>query len=44
MMPGHTPLHAALPPKRNAIALPATLAEDRKYRFGVLHYAYLTVP
>jgi hypothetical protein len=20
MMPGHTPLHAALPPKRNAIA------------------------
>jgi hypothetical protein len=25
-------------------ALPASLAEDGKYRFGVLHYAYLTVP
>jgi hypothetical protein len=25
-------------------ALPAALAEDSKYRFGVLHYAYLTVP
>src|SRR5580700_554379 len=25
-------------------ALPAALAEDFKYRPGVLHYAYLTVP
>jgi len=25
-------------------AFPAALAEDSKYRFGVLHYAYLTVP